>query len=66
MTVNLTDAELDDVSGGEPVQCEHGTTAGGPPGLYGGTATCNGPNGPGRGGDGIRAFYYAATGKQLD
>lgn len=60
---NLSDAEIDIVGGGHR-HCEYGTTAGGPPGAYGDQADCN--DGPPRGGDGIRAFYLAATGKNLD
>jgi hypothetical protein len=62
----LTDGELDLVVGGlDGTFCANGTTAGGGPGMYGNNADCNGPGGSGRGGDGVRAFYFAATGKIL-
>jgi hypothetical protein len=55
----LSDAELDIVSGGFK-HCDS-TPAGGGSGLYPDGADCGGS-----GGNGIRIFYYAATGKELD
>jgi hypothetical protein len=57
-TSNLGDGELDIVIGGFKF-CES-TPAGGGAGLYPDGADCGG-----NGGDGIRAFYFAATGEQL-
>ena len=54
----LIDAELDIVIGGFKF-CES-TPAGGGAGLYPDGADCGG-----NGGDGIRAFYLAATGEPL-